>query len=60
MGIFLSRRRYRCKALVGWNANLCSYCRSRSGKEASRGSAINAIDEPVYDFGPTEDVSKRW
>jgi hypothetical protein len=55
MGIFLSRRCYRCKSVVGWNANLCSYCQFRSGNEEGRSSAIGEIEpEPVYDFGPAD------
>jgi hypothetical protein len=55
MGIFLSRRCYRCKSIVGWNTNLCSYCQFRSG-----GPVISEIEpEPVYHLGPTEDVPRH-
>jgi RNA polymerase subunit RPABC4/transcription elongation factor Spt4 len=60
MGIFLSRRCYRCKSVVGWDAKLCGYCQFRSGNEDSRGPAISEIEpEPVYNFDPTEDVPRN-
>ena len=33
MGISLSRRCFRCKAVIGWDAKLCAYCQHREGNE---------------------------
>jgi hypothetical protein len=33
MGMALSRRCFRCKAFVGWQAQHCSYCQYRKGNE---------------------------
>ena len=35
MGMNQSRRCYRCKAIVGWNTNLCGHCEYREGNNQS-------------------------
>ncbi|GEM_PF-3113936 len=34
MGMNQSRQCYRCKAIVGWNAGLCTYCKYREGNDS--------------------------
>ncbi len=36
MGMGQSRRCYQCKAIVGWNANLCGHCEYREGRTRPR------------------------
>jgi hypothetical protein len=59
MGFSLSRRCYRCIAVVGWNANLCSYCQFRSSNEESRGPAMRDAEPKPSNAGPTEDELRR-
>jgi len=60
MGIFLSRRCYRCKSVVGWSANLCSHYQFRSDNEESRSPVIGEIEpEPVHDFGPADTAPRQ-
>jgi len=33
MGSSLSWRCFRCKAAIGWDAKLCSYCKYREGED---------------------------
>ena len=33
MGISLSRRCFRCKAVIGWDAKHCAYCQYREGND---------------------------
>ena len=35
MGMNLSRRCFRCKAVLGWDATNCAYCRYREGNDTA-------------------------